>query len=147
MPIKNIVRGQKTSPEMRERAKQLRREMTPAEKVLWRELRTNKLNGLHFRRQQIIHGYFADFYCHQQELIIEVDGGIHEFQKDYDREREEYLMTIGFRIIRFTNEEITKDLKSVLKKILEKCKTPIPSAHSPFPSRKGGRGDRSGADS
>ena len=61
MPVKNIVRGQSVSFEMLERAKKLRREMTPAEKILWKELRTNKLNGLHFRRQQIVHGYFADF--------------------------------------------------------------------------------------
>ena len=107
---------------MHERAKKLRREMTPAEKILWKELRTNKLNGLHFRRQQIIHGYFADFYCHQHELIVELDGRIHELQKEYDAEREEYLIAIGFRIIRFTNEEINENLKGVLQKIVATCK-------------------------
>ena len=122
MPVKNIVRGQKVSFEMRARAKKLRREMTPAEKSLWKELRTNKLNGLHFRRQQIVHGYFADFYCHQYELIVELDGGVHELQKEYDSEREEYLIALGFRIIRFTNEEITRNLKGVLQKIVEACK-------------------------
>jgi very-short-patch-repair endonuclease len=122
MPVKNIVRGQSVSFEMLERAKQLRREMTPAEKILWKELRTNKLNRLHFRRQQIVHGYFADFYCHQHELIVELDGEIHEFQKEYDAEREEYLIACGFRIIRFTNDEINKDLKGVLQKIVEACK-------------------------
>jgi very-short-patch-repair endonuclease len=80
------------------------------------------LNGLHFRRQQVIHGYFADFYCHQHELIVEVDGGIHALQKEYDAEREAYLRALGFRIIRFTNEEIIKDLKSVLQKIVNECK-------------------------
>jgi very-short-patch-repair endonuclease len=122
MPVKNIVRGQKVSFEMHERAKNFRREMTPAEKILWKELRTNKLNGLHFRRQQIVHGYFADFYCHQHELIIELDGGVHEFQKVYDAQREEYLRALGFRIIRFTNEEITGNLKGVLQKIVDACK-------------------------
>ena len=122
MPIKNVVRGQRVSYEMHERAKKLRREMTPAEKILWKELRTNKLNGLHFRRQQIVHGYFADFYCHEHELIVELDGGIHEFQKEYDAEREEYLIALGFRIIRFTNEEIKNNLNSVLQKIVEICK-------------------------
>ena len=122
MPVKNIVRGQSVSYEMHERAKKLRREITPAEKILWKELRTNKLNGLHFRRQQIIHGYFADFYCHQHELIVELDGGIHELQKEYDTEREEYLMATGFRIIRFTNEEINENLKGVLQKIVDTCK-------------------------
>ena len=122
MPVKNIVRGQPVSYELHERAKKLRREMTPAEKILWKHLRTNKLNGLHFRRQQIVYGYFADFYCHQHALIVEADGGIHELQKEYDAEREEYLIARGFQIIRFTNDEINKDLKSILQKIVETCK-------------------------
>src|SRR3990172_174929 len=106
MPIKNIVRGQKVSPEMLGRAKELRREMTPAEKILWKYIKANRLNGLHFRRQQVVHGYFPDFYCHQHELIVEVDGDIHDLQPEYDAEREAYLISLGFRIIRFTNEEI-----------------------------------------
>jgi very-short-patch-repair endonuclease len=121
MPVKNIIRGQKVSFEMHERTKKLRREMTPAEAILWKELRTNKLNGLHFRSQQIIHGYIADFYCHQHELIVELDGGIHETQKEYDAERETYLIALGFRIIRLKNEEVCKNLKNVLQKILDEC--------------------------
>jgi very-short-patch-repair endonuclease len=96
--------------------------MTPAETILWKELRTNKLNGLHFRRQQIIDGYIADFYCHQHELIVEIDGGIHERQTVSDADREEYLSARGFQIIRFTNDEVSKDLKGVLQKIVEACK-------------------------
>ena len=122
MPIKNIVRGQKVSPELLERAKELRRVMTPAEKILWKHLKANSLNGLHFRRQQVVHGYFPDFYYHQHELIVEVDGGIHDLQKEYDTERETYLISLGFRIMRFTNEEIQKDLKGVLRKIVDACK-------------------------
>jgi very-short-patch-repair endonuclease len=122
MPVKNIVRGQKISAKQLENAKELRREMTPAEKILWKHLKGNRLNGLHFRRQQIVHGYFADFYCHQHELIVEVDGSIHETQQEYDAEREEYLISLGLRIIRFTNDEIEKNLKGVLHKIVEECK-------------------------
>jgi len=122
MPVKNVVRGQSVSYEMHERAKKLRREMTPAETILWKELRTNKLNDLHFRRQQIIDGYIVDFYCHQHSLIVEVDGEIHDLQKESDADRQDYLIARGFRMIRFTNEEIGKDLKSVLKKIVEACK-------------------------
>ena len=122
MPIKNIVRGQRVSAKQLENAKRLRREMTPAEKILWKQLKANRLQGLHFRRQQIVHGYFPDFYCHQHELIVEVDGDIHDLQQEYDAEREEYLESLGFRIIRFTNEEITKNLKGVLQKIVEACK-------------------------
>ena len=121
MPVRNIVRGQPVSSELHERARELRRDMTPAEKILWQRLRTNKLNGLHFRRQQIIHGYFADFYCHQHALIVEVDGGIHETQKEYDAERESFLRALGFRVIRFTNKDVDNDLRSVLQKIVEAC--------------------------
>ena len=123
MPIKNIVRGQSVSYEMHERAKKLRREMTPAENILWKELRTNKLDGFHFRRQQVMDGYFADFYCHQHALIIEPDGDIHEFQKDYDADREAHLVARGFRIVRFNNEEVYKDLRGVLRRIVEACKS------------------------
>jgi very-short-patch-repair endonuclease len=122
MPLKNIVRGQSVSYEMRERAKKLRRKMTPAEAILWKEVRANRLSGLHFRRQQIIHGYFADFYCHQHGLIVELDGGIHDLQKEYDAEREAYLTAIGFHIIRFRNEEITGNIKAVLQNIVDECK-------------------------
>jgi very-short-patch-repair endonuclease len=122
MPVKNIVRGQSVSYEMHERAKKSRREMTPEEKILWKQLRTNKLNGLHFRRQQIIHVYIADFYCHEHALIVEVDGGIHERQTEYDTDREAYLVALGFRIIRFTNKEVNKGLKIVLHKIAEACR-------------------------
>jgi len=122
MPVKNIIRGQAVSYEMHERAKELRREMTPAETILWKELRTNKLNGLHFRRQQIIDKYIADFYCHQFELIVEVDGRVNEFQRHHDAEREEYMSARGFRILRFKNEEIKNDLQDVLKKILSECR-------------------------
>lgn len=122
MPVKNIVPGQSVSAKQLEGAKELRREMTPAEKMLWKQVKGNKLSGLHFRRQQIIHGYFADFYCHQHELIMEVDGEIHEFQQEYDAEREANLKALGFRIIRFTNEEVTNNVKGVLQKIAEECK-------------------------
>jgi very-short-patch-repair endonuclease len=136
MTVKNTVRGQSVSYEMHERAKKLRREMTPSEEILWKELRTNKLNGLHFRRQQIIDGYFADFYCHEPALIVEVDGGIHEIQEEYDAEREAHLIARGFRILRFKNEDIFKNLPAVLKKIVEACSL----ADSPFPTGKGAGG-------
>ena len=122
MPVRNIVRGQKVSAKQLENAKELRREMTPSEKSLWKHLKANRLNGLHFRRQQIVHGYFADFYCHQHELIVELDGGIHEYQREYDADRQAYLIALGFRIIRFSNEEVNKDLKGVLQKIVEACR-------------------------
>ena len=76
MPVKNIVSGQQITKEKFQKAKELRRDMTSAEKVLWNELRGNKL-GVHFRRQQIIAGFIVDFYCHRAGLVIELDGDIH----------------------------------------------------------------------
>jgi very-short-patch-repair endonuclease len=77
MPIQNIVHGQRVTKEKLQRAKELRREMTPAEKILWQELRANKV-GVHFRRQQVIAGFIVDFYCHKASLVIEVDRDIHD---------------------------------------------------------------------
>ncbi|GMV34705.1 MAG: hypothetical protein AMXMBFR60_25340 [Chloroflexota bacterium] len=67
MPVKNIVTNQKVTAQKLQRAKELRRDMTPAEKILWEELRANKL-GVHFRRQQVIQGFIVDFYCHPVKI-------------------------------------------------------------------------------
>lgn len=116
MPIKNIVTEQRVAKEKLQRAKELRHEMTPAEKVLWRELRANKL-GVHFRRQQIVQGFIVDFYCHRAGLVVEVDGDIHDLQKAEDERREKVLKDMGLRIIRFRNDEIVRDLSVVVGKI------------------------------
>lgn len=94
--------------------------MTNTEKILWQQLRTNKL-GWHFRRQQIIHGYIVDFYCHQKSLIIEIDGEIHDHQIEEDKERENALREYGFHIIRFKNEDVKRNLYQVLAKIRRFC--------------------------
>jgi len=70
MPPRNIVIGQKVSPELAQRARELRSNQTPAEQVLWEKLRGNQLNGWHFRRQQIIGGYIVDFYCPRASLAV-----------------------------------------------------------------------------
>ena len=119
MPVKNIVIGQKITSEKKQRAKELRRELTPEEALLWHELRTNKLAGWHFRRQQVIDGFIVDFYCHAASLIIEVDGGIHEMQKEQDAERDAHLISRGFRVLRVTNDNVNNDIQGVLRKILE----------------------------
>jgi very-short-patch-repair endonuclease len=121
MPAKNIVIGQRVDPTKVERSKELRREMTPAERILWQQLRRNQLNGLHFRRQQIIDGFIADFYCHAAGLVIELDGGIHQQQADYDAERDRVLTARGLHVMRFKNEEVLRDLQSVLARIQVAC--------------------------
>ena len=116
MPVKNIIPGQKVTKEKLQRAKELRRDMTPAEKILWQELRANKL-GLHFRRQQIIEGFIVDFYCHKAGLVVEVDGDIHDLQREEDARREKVLFELGLRVIRFRNDEVARDLSGVVKRI------------------------------
>src|SRR5262245_48041789 len=110
MPVKNIVSGLPVTKEKMERAKELRRDMTPAEKILWEELRANKL-GAHFRRQQVIAGFIVDFYCHKFALVVEVDGEIHDFHKKEDIRREDALREMGLKVIRFKNEELLNDAK------------------------------------
>ena len=118
MPIKNIVTNQKVTKEKLQRAKELRREMTPAERILWEELRANKL-GVHFRRQQVLHGFIVDFYGHKAGLVVEVDGDIHDLQKEEDERREKVLTEMGLRVVRFRNDEVVKSLYAVVGRIRE----------------------------
>ncbi len=90
--------------------------------MLWSHLRTNKLGGLHFRRQQVIDGFIVDFYCHAAGLVVELDGGIHERQRDYDAARDQVLRRRGLRILRITNAEISENLTAVLERIAVLCK-------------------------
>jgi very-short-patch-repair endonuclease len=107
--------------------------MTPEESLLWEHLRNDQLNGLHFRRQQVIDGFIADFYCHVAHLVIEIDGGIHDVQIESDAERDAALSSKGFIVIHFRNEEVNTDLDSVLERILALS---LP----PFLLREGGQG-------
>ena len=117
MKPRNIINGQKVSPEKKQRSRELRKQMTPAENVLWKCLRAKRFNDLKFRRQQVIEGFIVDFYCHSLGLIIEVDGEIHDHQQEYDRYRENVLISRGLHIIRFTNQQIIEDIETVLKAI------------------------------
>jgi very-short-patch-repair endonuclease len=116
MSSKDIIPGQHVTREKLQRARELRRDMTPAEKILWQELRGNKL-GVHFRRQQIIAGFIVDFYCHNTSLVIEIDGDIHKAQQDYDGERDQTLQKMGLKIIRIENSDVLKNLPHVLNQI------------------------------
>jgi very-short-patch-repair endonuclease len=116
MPVKNIIPGQRVSKEKLQRAKELRRDMTCAEKILWQELRANRL-GVHFRRQQIIAGFIVDFYCHKAALVVEVDGNIHDLQKEEDARREKVLSEMGLTIVCFRNEDVIQALPTVVERI------------------------------
>ena len=99
-------------------AKYNRKHPTEAEALLWESLRGKQL-GVRFRRQHPVYDYIPDFVCLSLNLIIEVDGDYHlaEEQKLSDEKRDAYLMTFGFHIIRFTNEEVLHNLNKVLNKI------------------------------
>jgi len=97
----------------------LRDEMTPAENLLWHSLKNKRLNGLKFRRQHPILHYIADFYCHEAKLVVEIDGAIHS-EKDkieHDADRTFNLNNHGYKIIRFSNEQVLFHLQFVLNKI------------------------------
>ncbi len=99
-------------------ARQNRREMTECETILWKALRT-ELTGFRFRRQHPIGDYIADFICIPAKIVIEVDGGYHNEpeQQKADEDRSEFLISKGYRVIRFKNEEISNDLQKVMTRI------------------------------
>lgn len=103
-------------PSIFAKAKELREEMTPAEKALWERLRRNQL-GVRFKAQHPIDIFIADFYCHRAKLIVEVDGKIHAAQMDYDDGRTAELERLGLTVIRFTNEEVLTDVNRVIQQI------------------------------
>jgi very-short-patch-repair endonuclease len=109
-----IVRGQPVTKVKLALARQLRRALTPQASQLWVQLRKNQLNGLHFRRQQIVDGFVVDFYCHQAGLVVELDGPLHLGQFDYDGERSKWLQARGLHVLRFTNAEIDTAMARVL---------------------------------
>ena len=110
---------------LKSRRKELRNNSTFAEVLLWNELKQSKLVGKKFRRQQSIGTYIVDFYCHEENLIIELDGERHFTKegKKYDEERTKYLEKVGLKVIRFENDEILLNMENVLKKIIENFKS------------------------
>jgi len=122
-----LITGQKLSVALRKRARSLRQELTLAERLVWLCLRRNQLLACHFRRQQIVGGFIVDFYCASARLVIEVDGPVHESQREQDRNRDAILSTHGVRILRFTNEQIKTNLGDVLEVIRLALATPPPA--------------------
>jgi very-short-patch-repair endonuclease len=103
--------------DIREKAKQLRKASTDAEKRLWRCIRNRELHDCKFRRQVPINPYIADFVCAELKLIIELDGGQHADQLPYDTNRTGYLQSKGYRVERFWNNEVLGNTEGVLERI------------------------------
>jgi very-short-patch-repair endonuclease len=108
-------------------ARLLRKNMTPAEKILWNKLKKRQLLGLHFRRQHPFGIYVLDFFCSKLYLSIEVDGKRHLSLKDKDLERTDYLRSAGVIEIRVLNSEVENRLDSVINKIINIIQREFPS--------------------
>jgi BirA family biotin operon repressor/biotin-[acetyl-CoA-carboxylase] ligase len=102
-----------------ERAKSLRRTVPPAERVLWRRLSGRQLAGFKVSRQMPIGPYFADFLCRERRLAIELDGYSHDMRVEEDVKRDAYMIEAGYRVLRFSNEDVAERLEGVLLTIAE----------------------------
>jgi very-short-patch-repair endonuclease len=109
------IRG--TTPEIEQAARKLRNNLTVAESRLWSALRNKQLEGLRFRCQHPVGNFILDFYCPACKLAVEVDGEIHVQQIDYDEARTSELAKYGYKMLRFTNEQVMNNLPQVLEEI------------------------------
>jgi len=110
---------------------QMSREMTRAEQRLWFEVLQSGKTGYKWVKQKIIGNFIVDFYCHEKRLVIEVDGGVHHDQWDYDVSRTKYLEKLGIRVMRYTNELVLNQINQVREKILWEME------HEPVPLSRG----------
>ena len=102
----------------RDTVRELRQNMTDAEKHLWYFLRGKRLNGYKFRRQHRVYPFIADFICLNKKLMIEIDGGQHAKQRCYDEKRSAFLKSRGYSVLRFWNVDVFKQTQAVLNTIL-----------------------------
>ncbi|OGQ13178.1 MAG: DNA-cytosine methyltransferase [Deltaproteobacteria bacterium RBG_19FT_COMBO_46_12] len=131
----------KNDPFLKQRRRELRRNQTEAEKVLWAHLRNKQFYRMKFFRQYSIGPYILDFYCPTMKLAVELDGGQHNLceNKEYDLARSEYLKAQAIDVIRFWNHDVLLDIQSVLVELALKITPPNPPS-SPLKIR----GDREG---
>ncbi|MBV6627479.1 MAG: endonuclease domain-containing protein [Rivularia sp. (in: Bacteria)] len=122
---------------MIEIARQFRKNPTPSEAILWQALRNRQLEGRKFRRQQPIGNFIVDFFCGSERLIVEVDGKIHESQKDLDQQRQQLLESLGLRFVRISSELVETNLPAALEVIRQAF-----SPHPPTPSPNLGEGEQ-----
>ena len=115
-------------PNIFEKAKALRKNMTKSENMLWEKVKNKQILNLRFRRQHPLDIFIADFYCHEARLVIELDGDIHKTQKEYDEGRTAELERFDIQVIRFKNEEVENNMETVIKRIestiIDRLKSP-----------------------
>jgi very-short-patch-repair endonuclease len=115
----------------KDRARELRKSLTEAERALWKHLRLRQAGGHKFRRQQILGQYIVDFVCLERRLIIEVDGGQHSEESGYDRERDKWLAGQGFYVLRLWNDQVLKEMETVREVIQQALTNNPPPVSSP----------------
>jgi len=126
-----------------DRARGLRQTMTDAERGLWRYARNRQLSGFRFRRQHEIDRYIVDFVCTGAWLIVELDGGQHVDQVEYDARRTQRLKVMGYRVLRFWNNGVMVNIEGVLEVVMSTLASPTPH---PNPLPRGERGQRATTD-
>jgi very-short-patch-repair endonuclease len=109
-------------------SRELRKNMTEAEKLLWSRIRKKQLKNCQFYRQKIIGNYIVDFHCPKSNLIIELDGGQHYSDEGMkkDKCRDDYMKNLGLRVLRFSDKDVFGNLNGILEKIWEKLNPPNP---------------------
>ncbi len=121
-----------------QRARALRRRMTDAERLLWRHLRNRELGGWKFRRQYPVGTFIVDFICVEKNLVIEVDGGQHAENAGADLQRSAFLNKMGYRVLRFWNNEVLQETEAVLTAIFAILANDKQNSPSPQPSPPSG---------
>lgn len=111
-----------STPKIRRRAKELRKNLTPTEEKLWTHLRAHRMEGVHFRKQHAIGNYIVDFCAPNKKLIIELDGSQHLEQEEYDQMRTNFLKSKGYKVLRFWNHQVMNELDKVLNHIWDTLK-------------------------
>jgi len=120
------------NPELKDLAKELRRNMTLSEVLLWNELKNKQVLGYDFDRQRPICNFIVDFYCKELSLAIEIDGDTHIYRYDYDDERQRSLEKLGVHFLRFEDIEIKKNMNNVLRVIEDWIKKKKPTLDLPL---------------
>ncbi len=122
-------------PRNTKRAKELRHQASPAERRLWQYLSNSQLDGHKFSRQIPIGPYFADFVCRNAKLVVELDGYSHDVRVEYDNVRTKFIEALGYRVIRFNNEDVMTNVEGVLTMIglaLAESSLPTPNPVEPL---------------
>ena len=133
-PPPHLITGQRVAEAKLIRARQLRRQMTPSERRLWQRLRRGQIGG-HFRRQQVVFGFIADFYSNVARLVVEVDGAVHDLA--YDAERDRVFRQGRVRVLRFSNDDVEQRLGYVLARITQELYQTPPARRGSPPPRAG----------